>query len=64
MGAVTPKTNGAIYLFSTHSVYLPVWLGYQTKVEIIVLYSIKSPYFVIETECVYCAVRTESSNIA
>jgi hypothetical protein len=38
-----------------------VWISEQTA--IISLYSINWLGFVTETECVYCAVRTESLNI-
>jgi hypothetical protein len=37
-----------------------VWISEQTA--IISLYSINWLVFITETECVYCAVRTESSN--
>jgi hypothetical protein len=45
--------------FCPHSVFMCfVWISEQTA--IISLYSINWPVFVTETECVYCAVRTES----
>jgi hypothetical protein len=37
-----------------------VWISEQTA--IISLYSINWLVFITETECVYCAVRTESLN--
>jgi len=48
--------------FCPHSVFVCfVWTSEQTA--IISLYSINWLVFVTETECVYCAVRTETSNI-
>ena len=48
--------------FCPHTVFTCfVWISEQTA--IISLYSINRLVFVTETECVYCAVRTESSNI-
>jgi DNA-directed RNA polymerase subunit RPC12/RpoP len=48
--------------FCTHSVFMCfVWISEQTV--IISLYSITWLVFITETECVYCAVRTESLNI-
>jgi hypothetical protein len=45
--------------FCTHSVFMCfVWISEQTV--IISLYSINWLVFIIETECVYCAVRTGS----
>jgi len=45
--------------FCPHSVFMCfVWISEQTAV--ISLYSIHWLVFVTETECVYCAVRTES----
>jgi hypothetical protein len=45
--------------FSPHSVFMCfVWIWEQTA--IISLYSINWLVFITETECVYCAVRTES----
>ena len=45
--------------FFPHSVFMCfVWISEQTA--IISLYSINWLVFVTETECVYCAVRTES----
>jgi len=38
-----------------------VWISEQTA--IIFLYNINRLVFITETECVYCAVRTESLNI-
>jgi hypothetical protein len=38
-----------------------VWISEQTA--IISLYSINWLVFITETECVYCAVRTESLNV-
>jgi hypothetical protein len=49
-------TNSA---FCPHSVFMCfVWISEQTA--IISLYSINWLVFITETECVYCAVRTES----
>jgi len=38
-----------------------MWISEQTA--IISLYNINGQILIIETECVYCAVRTESLNI-
>jgi len=52
--------NSAI-LRSAHNVYLClVWISEQTA--IISLNIINCLVFITETECVYCAVRTESVN--
>jgi hypothetical protein len=48
--------------FCPHSIFMCfVLISEQTA--IISLYSINWLVFITETECVYCAVRTESSNI-
>jgi hypothetical protein len=48
--------------FCPHSAFMCfVWISEQTA--IISLYSINWLVFITETECVYCAVRTESLNI-
>jgi len=44
--------------FCPHSVF--VWISEQTA--IISLYNINGLVFITETECVYCAVRSSSSN--
>ena len=47
--------------FCPHSVFMCfVWIWEQTA--IISLYSIDRLVFITETECVYCAVRSESSS--
>jgi len=38
-----------------------VWISEQTA--IISLYSVNCLVFITETGCVYCAVRTETSNV-
>jgi hypothetical protein len=47
-------------LSSAHTVYLCVLYGSQEQTAIISLYSINWLVFITETECVYCAVQTES----
>jgi hypothetical protein len=59
--AVTVRTASLTFSNSTfcpHSVFMCfVWISEQTA--IISLYSINWLVFITETECVYCAVRTE-----
>ena len=43
-----------------HTVYLHVLYGSEKQTAIISLHNINWLVFVTETECVYCAVRTES----
>jgi hypothetical protein len=59
-GGVSTKTSSKI-LRSAHTVYLCVLYGSQKR-KIISLHSINWPVFITETECVYCAVRTEYLN--
>jgi hypothetical protein len=40
-----------------------VYFSVLAQTAIISLYNIYLPVFITETECVYCAVRTESLNI-
>ena len=48
--------------FCPHIVFMCfVWISEQTA--IISLYNIKRLVFITETECVYCAVRTEHLNV-
>jgi hypothetical protein len=59
---VLPGLKSANSAFCPHCVFMCfVWISEQTA--IISLYIINCLVFMAETECVYCAVRTESSTI-
>ena len=49
------------YVLPTQCIFVFVWISEQTA--IISLYSINWLVCITETECVYCAVRTGSSNV-
>ena len=48
-------------LRSAHTVYLCVLCGYENKERLFPYTALTDWFFITETECVYCAVRTEST---
>jgi hypothetical protein len=56
---VSAGTMGVYSTFCPHSVFM-CFVCISEQTAIISLYSINWLVFITETECVYCAVRTES----